>query len=163
MKYLITLMTLSLALSTQAFAGPGKKHHRPDAQLSHEQAIPGLYLEDDAILIRTSPVVEEKVLEASIVNNETVSPIENRLSERAEIRLSKAEKRLNNKIDKLQKDPNRTFWNSSGNRWIIIGLVFLLASILFYIFPGLGILGALCSLVGIVLIIVGLLIGLDAI
>jgi polyferredoxin len=107
--------------------------------------------------------VEEKVLEASIVNNETVSPIENRLSERAEIRLSKAEKRLNNKIDKLQKDPNRTFWNSSGNRWIIIGLVFLLASILFYIFPGLGILGALCSLVGIVLIIVGLLIGLDAI
>lgn len=168
MKSFITLIALSLILSTSAFAGPGKKHHKSDAQLNHEQAIPGLALEDDAILISQSPIEEEKAIEetASAEMNTTPSSVMDtgiRISDRVQNRVNKAEKRLQKKMDKLEKKPNRTLWNSAGTRWIIIGLVFLLAAALFYIFPGLGILGALCSLIGIVLIIVGLLMGIDVI
>lgn len=168
MKSLIALISLSLVLSTAAFAGPGKKHHKTDAQLNHEQAIPGLALEDDAILISQSPIEEEKAMEesATAAVNTTPSSVMDtdiRVTERVQNRVNKAEKRLQRKMDKLEKKPNRTLWNSAGTRWIIIGLVFLLAAALFYIFPGLGILGALCSLIGIVLIIIGLLMGVDVI
>jgi Flp pilus assembly protein TadB len=157
-----------LVLSTTAFAGPGKKHHNSDRQLNHEQAIPGLALEDDAILISTSPILEEKAMEEAAtaeLNTTPSSATETNihLTERVQNRVNKAEQRLQRKMEKLEKKPHRTLWNSAGTRWIIIGLIFLLGGALFYIFPGLGLLGALCSLIGVVLIIVGLLMGVDAI
>jgi Flp pilus assembly protein TadB len=168
MKHLITLFTLTLFLSSLAFAGPGKKLHQQDSKLKHEQAVPGLSLEDDAVLIRTSPIVEEKALEETALNTEmTPSELSNteiRVSERTQKRLDKVDRFLKKRMEKLEKKPNRSLWNSRGTQWIIIGLILMLVALIFTV---IGIIllpllyvAYLFWTVGVILVIVGLIVGL---
>ena len=170
MKKLITLFALGMLISTQLIAGPGKKKHRSESQeQAHELAIPSLGFEDEAILIRQSPIEEEKAIamEAEEKTATNVADIQEKpaLTERQTKRLGKAEHRLNKRIAKLKKKPNATLWDSRGTNILYIALIIAIVAIALSLLSALlggGVLGAIAWsawTIAVILAIVGLVIG----